>query len=52
MRMAVHVAHMGNIIYAYSYFTRRSEGRYYSEDLGLVGKIILKYILGKYGGRL
>jgi len=46
MRWGGHVAHMGEMKYAYK-FVRKLKGRDHSENLGTDGKIILEWILGK-----
>jgi hypothetical protein len=34
----------------YKFQLESMKGRYHLEDLGVLGKIILKHILGKWGG--
>jgi hypothetical protein len=34
------------------FWSENLKGRDYSKDLGVDGKIILEWILGKYGGKL
>jgi hypothetical protein len=43
---------MGKMGHAYRMLVRNLEGRDHSEDLGVYGKIILKWILGKWGGKV
>jgi hypothetical protein len=48
MRWAGHVARMGEMKNSYRIFVENPEGDY-SEDLGIDGCIIIKYILLKWG---
>jgi len=47
MRLAGHVARMGEIINAYKILIGKSVGNNHSEDLGIDRSIILEWILGK-----
>jgi hypothetical protein len=42
-----HVACMGEVINAYNILIGKPEGKNHLEDLGVDGKIILEYIVGK-----
>jgi hypothetical protein len=50
MRWASLVARMGEMINAYSILVGKPEGKNHSEKLGVDGRIILEWMLGKYGG--
>jgi hypothetical protein len=52
MIQAGHVARVGKMRNAYKTLVANLEGREHSEDLGVYGKIILKWILGKWCGKL
>jgi hypothetical protein len=43
---------MGEMRNVYTILVGKPKGRYHSEDLDVVGRIILKWILGKEGWRL
>jgi hypothetical protein len=45
IRWAGHVARMGEMKNAFTYFVESLKGRYRLEDLGVGGRIILKWIL-------
>jgi hypothetical protein len=45
-------AHIGDVRNVYKILVGKSEGRDHSEDLGIGGRIILKWILEKYCGRV
>jgi hypothetical protein len=47
MRWVAHVACMGDMRNAYTMLIGNLKKRAYSEDLGVVGKIILEWLLGK-----
>jgi hypothetical protein len=49
MRLAGHVARRGEMRNAYKILSGKSEGRDHSEDLGVDRRIILEWILGKWG---
>jgi hypothetical protein len=49
MRCAGHVARVGEMRYAYTFFIGILKGIDHSEDLGVDGRIILKWILGISG---
>jgi len=51
MRCAGHVARMGEMRNAYSNLVRKPEWNRSLGGLGVDGKIILEWILGKYGGK-
>jgi hypothetical protein len=48
MRWAGLVSLMGEVKNAYNIVVRRPKGKNHSEDLGVDGKIILEWILGKW----
>jgi hypothetical protein len=52
MRWTGHVAHMGEMRNASKIWSTNLTGRDHSEDLGIDGKKILEWILGKYGGKV
>jgi hypothetical protein len=52
MRWAGHATGMGKIRTAYSIFIGKLKVRDHSEDPGVVGRIILEWILGKYGRKV
>jgi hypothetical protein len=47
MRWVGHVAHMGEMRNAYKIWLENLKGRDHLEDLGVDGRIILEWILGK-----
>jgi hypothetical protein len=47
-----HVAWTGEVRNSYIFFVGNWKGTDHLEDLGIDGKIILEWILGKYGGRV
>jgi hypothetical protein len=47
MRLVGHVARIGEMINAYSLLMEHLKGRDHTEDLGVNGRIILDWILGK-----
>jgi len=47
-----HVARMGRTKNAYKSHSEKLKGRDHSEDNGIAWKIILKFMLKKYGGKL
>jgi hypothetical protein len=47
MRWMGHVTHMGVMRNAYKILVGKPEGKRHSEDLGIDGKIVLEWILGK-----
>jgi len=47
-----HLAHMGDMRNACNIFIGKHEGERPLEDIGVDGKIILEWILGKWGGNL
>jgi hypothetical protein len=50
---AGHITPMGQMRNAYKVFIRKCEGKIdHVEDLGTDTKIMLKWILGKYGGKV
>jgi hypothetical protein len=52
MRWAGKVAHMGEMKMNSKFWSENLKGRDHSEDLGMDGKIILEWILGKQGDKL
>jgi hypothetical protein len=52
MKWVGHVAYSGKMRNPQNILVRRPEGKNHSEDLGVNGKIILEWILGKSGGRI
>jgi hypothetical protein len=52
MTLAGHVARVGEMRNAYNFWLENLTGRDHSEDLGVDERIILEWILQKYGGRL
>jgi hypothetical protein len=48
----VYIARIGEIINADISLVGKPEGNIHSEDLDMDGKIILEWILGKYGGKM
>jgi hypothetical protein len=52
MRWVGHVAHMGEMRNVYVTLVGSLKGRDHAEDLGVDGKIILEFILGKQGGKV
>jgi hypothetical protein len=52
MRAIGHVAHMGKMRNVYKISVENCKGKSYSEDLGVDGRIILKWILGTQGYRM
>jgi hypothetical protein len=52
MRWAGHVVCMGDIRNVYIILAINMKGRDHLEDLGTEGKILLEWILGKYGGKV
>jgi hypothetical protein len=51
MRWAVYVACMGDRRVAYRVSVGKSDGRRHAEDLGVDGRIILKWIFKKWDGQ-
>jgi hypothetical protein len=49
MRWAGHVAHLGEVRGAYNILVGKPEGRNHWEDIGVDGRITLRWILGKQG---
>jgi hypothetical protein len=49
MRWVGHVVHMGEMRNAYKILVGKPDGRDHSEDLGIGGRIIIKWILEKSG---
>jgi len=52
MRCAGHVAHMGKMRNYTKFWSGNLKGRDHLEGLGVGGRIILYWILGKYGGKI
>jgi hypothetical protein len=52
MRSAGHVARLGDGRSAHRFLVRRPEEKNYFEDLGVDGRIILKFIIKKWEGEL
>jgi hypothetical protein len=52
MRWTDYEVYMGEMRSAYKVFVRKPEGRDYLEGIGIDGRIILKWILGKYDRKL
>jgi len=52
MRLAEHVAGVVEIRNAYKIFVGKPEGKKHSEDLGVDGRIMFEWILGKWSGNL
>jgi len=47
-----HVACMGKMRYAYNILIGKLKGKHHSENLGVYEKIILEWILWKWGGKV
>jgi hypothetical protein len=52
MRWASHVAHMGDEKCLQNFGRKNMKGRDHLERLGVYGKIILKWVLGKKGRKM
>jgi hypothetical protein len=50
MKLSEYVARMGEMRNVYNIFIGKPKGRGHLVDLGVYGRIILKWILGKSGG--
>jgi hypothetical protein len=52
MRWAGHIARMGAMRNAYRILVGKHKGKSHSEDLRVDGRIILEWILGKFGSKV
>jgi hypothetical protein len=52
MRAVGHVARTGKMRNANKIFLEKPEGRYHSQGLDIDDRIIIKWFLGKQGGRM
>jgi hypothetical protein len=50
MRQVGHIVHMGKMRNGYKISVGKPERKYHLKDLSINGRIILEWILGKYGG--
>jgi hypothetical protein len=51
MRLAGHIARMGEMRMHIRFWSETTKGKDYSKDVGVDEKIILEWILEKYGGK-